>query len=397
MLDLLVDHLRCTGCAACYAGCSRGAITMQPDAEGFLFPVVDKTICIQCGICTRICPVDKEGVPASNDECYAAKSLDVSVVRESSSGGLFTEFSQKVLVQGGVVFGAAYVGENLDVRHIAVEESQALAELRGSKYVQSEIGLIYRDVRKALTSGREVLFSGTPCQVAGLRAYLRTEYTNLLTVEVICHGVPSAKLFSELKEEMSRAHGTLRKVSFRDKNQGWTSRAMTGWYASGEKIREQGVLNDYFKAFIAHLTLRHSCERCHFTAGRSGADVTLGDFWGVESIIPNFNDNTGVSAVIIHTDKGRRAFANLSCIKESVPLSAITRSNPSYTAQRSPDRRRNAFMAMTIVEDIHIATKRYLLDYREPLWYRIVRKMWRYVRTLAGCCGLGSDIFREVQ
>lgn len=308
--------------------------------------------------------------------CYAAKSNDGQLVLESSSGGLFSEFALSVLGCGGAVFGAAYVGKDLDVKHIAVESTDELFKLRGSKYVQSEVGETYRRVKEVLESGRHVLFSGTPCQIAGLKAYLCKDYDLLLTIEVICHGVPSPKLFDELKREMAERHGALMSISFRDKSEGWSSRAITGWYATGEKIRERGDLNDYFKVFIAHLTLRHSCEGCLFNDGKSGADITLGDFWGVGRQIEELsNDDTGVSAVILHTEKGVAAFSQLKCYKHAARLRDIALCNPSYQASRKADKNRNAFMSLAIDRGVHVATRTYGRVLRPSCLMRLVRKL----------------------
>lgn len=383
----LIDQSICTGCSACVACCPRDAITMSEDVEGFLMPTIDAKKCVDCGLCVKTCPVLSEHLRDESPSCYAAKANDAELVRQSSSGGLFSVFAMDVLSRGGVVYGAAYVGENLDVKHIRVNSQEGLASLRGSKYVYSETNTIYRSVREDLKT-RPVLFSGTPCQIAGLKAYLKREYDNLLAVELICHGTPPARLFNGLKREMSELHGRLTGISFRDKAEGWGSRAMTGWYASGEKIRETGNLNDYFKAFIAHLTLRHSCEDCRFNDGKSGADVTLGDFWGVTNTIPDLNDNTGVSAVLLHSAKATAIFERLDCYKQKVDLSDITPGNPSYQAPRTADKNRNAFMAMANAHGIHVAKKRFMREAK----YILLRRIYRKIKNIAGG-GVNSVVY----
>lgn len=371
----LIGHLKCTGCAACYVSCPQDAIQMRPDQEGFVFPLVDESRCVNCGLCERRCPVRTVGKRDATPMCYAAKSNNIRLVLESSSGGMFSELALPILRNGGVVFGAAYDDKTLDVKHIAVQTVEDLSKLRGSKYVQSEVGLIYRQVKDVLIRGCSVLFSGTPCQIAGLKAYLGENYDKLLTVEVICHGVPSPKLFDELKREMSKRHGALATISFRDKSEGWSSRAITGWYVSGKKIREKGNLNDYFKAFLSRLILRHSCEDCQFNDGKSGADVTLGDFWGAGCIKEWMNDDTGISAVILHTAKGVAAFEQLNCYKHMVSLCDIARLNPSYQALRKPNEDRNEFMSLALGHDVHVATRKYLREKCPTLLHRIIRKL----------------------
>lgn len=370
----LVNHDICTGCSACVACCPRDAILMREDSEGFMMPTIDAEKCVDCGLCAKTCPVLSDHVRDESPTCYAAKSNDAELVRQSSSGGLFSVFAMDVQSRGGAVYGAAYVGENLDVRHIRVDSPEDLAALRGSKYVYSETNTIYRSVKEDLKT-RPVLFSGTPCQIAGLKSYLKRDYDNLLTIEVICHGTPPARLFNELKREMADKHGKLAAISFRDKAEGWCSRAMTGWYASGEKIREKGKLNDYFKAFIAHLTLRHSCEACRFNDGKSGADVTLGDFWGVTNTIPDLNDNTGVSAVLLHSAEAKAIFERLDCYKRKVDLSDITPGNPSYQVPRTADKNRNAFMSMANKRGIHIAKSCFIKESKASLLRRIYHKL----------------------
>ena len=349
---------------------------MREDAEGFLMPFADASACVNCGICERTCPAAEAHPRDGSPTCFAAKSTDAELVRASSSGGLFSEFALKVLAAQGVVYGAAVVGPNLDVRHIRVDCADGLAALRGSKYAHSETGTVFRSVREDLKT-HPVLFTGTPCQIAGLRAFLAKEDPNLLTVEVICHGTPPDRLYRDLKREMAERHGRLTAISFRDKAEGWTSRAITGWYATGRKIRERGELNDYFRAFIAHLTLRRSCEDCRFNDGRSGADITLGDFWGVETVLPELADDTGVSAVILHTERGRAAFAGLDCHKYRVALADIAMSNPSYQAPRVADPHRDAFLAMTTRVGIHAACRKYCPLMRQTLLRRVIGKLKR--------------------
>lgn len=378
-MDRLANKISCTGCAACASACPREIIKLIPDLEGFAYPVVDRDKCVKCGACERACPLNLALTKMESPQCYAARSNDKDLVFNSSSGGVFSELAENIIAHGGVVVGAAYVGEKLTVCHIAIDNLDDLYMLRGSKYVQSNIGNAYKIVKSNLLAGRPVLFSGTPCQVAGLQSFLGKPFDLLLKVEVICHGVPPPKLFELLKEDLTHAHGQLTGISFREKSEGWSSRAITGWYAGGVKIRERGDYNAYFRAFIGHLTLRKSCEMCVFSDGKSGADITLGDFWGIEKVLPEFNDNLGVSAVILHTPKGRSAFAQTKCISKEVRLTDITLHNPSYQANRQVNLLRSKFMSLVYDIGIVAAVKKIMPQERASLIKRIYRRMLRMV------------------
>lgn len=347
----LIDREKCTGCAACANSCATGAIVMAPDKEGFLFPEIDTHRCIECGNCIASCPHFTRKDRDRHPICYAAKARSNEIVKSSSSGGVFTLLCEYVIAQKGIVFGAAY-NHQLCVSHIAVDNLGDIHRLRGSKYVQSDLGHAYCEVKQALSVNRLVLFSGTPCQIAGLRAYLKVSYSNLVTMEVICHGVPPAKLFDRLKNELEVAHGKLEAISFRDKSLGWRHRVIAGWYSGRMKVIEEGSLADYFRAFLAGLSLRKSCEKCQFKSGRSGADITLGDFWGIENVAPELDDDDGVSAVILHTSKGQKIFESIDCHRKSVRLSDITIANPSYSEKRAYSKSRDVFMSQVYEKGI---------------------------------------------
>lgn len=380
-MDRITNKELCTGCAACGSACPLGIIKLIPDSEGFAYPVVDNDMCTKCGVCEEACPLNVTFINKKNPKCYAARSTQNEIVGSSSSGGVFSELAVNTIARGGVVVGAAYVGEKLTVRHIAIDNLNDLSLLRGSKYVQSDIGNVYKLVKRNLRENRPVLFSGTPCQVAGLQSFLGKPYEFLLKVEVICHGVPPPKLFDMLKDDLERAHGQLIGISFRDKSEGWGSRAITGWYKKCGKLRERGKYNAYFRAFIEHLTLRKSCENCVFNDGKSGADITLGDFWGIGRVAPEFNDDKGVSAVILHTTKGAEAFAQTKCISKEVDLADITLCNPSYQAKRSANLLRSDFMSQVYDIGIGAAVKKYMPQVRTSIIRRIYRRLKRLIFT----------------
>lgn len=302
----------CSGCSACANVCPVNAITMKPDSEGFEYPEIDFEKCINCGKCCKICPTankptDTEQIPA----VYAAVNKNEDVRLNSSSGGLFTAFAEKVIDDGGVIFGAGF-GEHLTVIHKMCADKQSLDELRGSKYVQSSIGDSYKEVKQVLDTGKTVLFVGTPCQIGGLNAYLAKDYDNLITVDFICHGVPSPKVWEKYVEyrEAMNASKT-RRTFFRHKKYGWKMYSLQFKFSNCSEYIQVLTKDLYMRGFLAHLYLRPSCGMCSFKQIGRQSDITLADFWGIEKTDSAFNDNKGVSLVMLHSEKGEQLFSNI--------------------------------------------------------------------------------------
>lgn len=306
----------CCGCHACVSVCAHRAITMQSDVEGFLYPVVDRDLCTNCGLCEQACPVINQTSSRKPLKVYAAKSNDEELRRQSSSGGIFTLLAEAVIHEGGVVFGARFDGQ-WNVVHSWTDTPDGLVAFRGSKYVQSVIGNTYNEAKEFLRQGRKVLFTGTPCQIAGLKKFLRKDYDNLLTVDIICHGVPSPLVWQNYIDEM-RTKGDIVDVSFRDKTYGWAQYGFSLSYVSpaanaSESLERHTSLfprseNIFMRGFLADLYLRPSCHACPSRSGKSCSDITLGDFWGVKSVHPVMNDDKGCSAVLIHSTKGQMVY-----------------------------------------------------------------------------------------
>ena len=306
------DKAKCCGCGACVNKCPRGCISIAYDDEGFMYPQVDLDSCVDCGICEKVCPilnvVNKERKPL---EVYAAINENESIRIASSSGGLFTAFAEFVLQEGGIVLGAAFT-KDWKVAHECVDHLGSLSRLRGSKYIQSEIKKAYRQTEKELKEGELVLFTGTPCQIAGLRSYLQRDYDSLLTIDILCHGVPSTRVFQEYIRELAKGD-KISSINMRSKVRGWKSYHLN--------INDYSVVwsSDIFmRAFIGNLILRPSCYECKFKTGRCGSDVSLGDFWGVKKCHKELDDDKGLSLVLINTEKGRRLFESLGNVKETV-------------------------------------------------------------------------------
>ena len=301
---VLDNKENCCGCGACAAVCPVNCITMQKDSEGFDYPHIDHSLCINCNKCKKACPVINENTPKNTvgDNCYIAYSIDPIIRKKSSSGGVFYHIAHSVIVEGGVVFGATLI--NRVVKHTFAQTEQELKKFMGSKYVQSEIGDCYKLAKQFLESGRKVLFSGTPCQIKGLYTYLgKKEYPNLITQDIICHGVPSPKVWESyisLKTKETDAD-----ISFRDKHYGWHYFSMR---IRDDRGTYRKTLNDdfYLKLFLDNTILRPSCYDCVAKNKGSSADITLADCWKPQNVCSQIEDNDkGLSLVLVNSQKGK--------------------------------------------------------------------------------------------
>lgn len=302
----------CCGCGACAQICSRNCITMTADAEGFLYPQLDTASCIRCNACDKVCPILTHKTPeASAVEAYAAYAQDQEVRNASSSGGLFSLLAQWVLKNGGVVFGAAFA-EDFSVHHVRIRKEEELPLLRGSKYVQSRIEDTYREVRSALTSGQTVLFTGVACQIAGLKAFLKKDYAQLYTVDVLCHGVPSPKIWQQYLRAQETAFGSkVQDVKFRSKTLGWKVFSMELSFRNGAIYSKPFPEDAFMQFFLENICLRPSCHDCRFKSLPRSSDLTLGDAWGIGGTMPDMDDDGGTSIVLVNTEKGQALFQNI--------------------------------------------------------------------------------------
>ena len=302
-----VESKDCCGCGACFNICPTNAITMQENDEGFLAPVIDKTKCTNCGLCVKACPsLNVKYENTATPECYAAMG-DYDLRMKSSSGGMFTLLAEYILDKGGYVCGAAF-DENWDVHHIIVDNKDDLEKLRGSKYVQSNTKDCYKKIKKLLNDDKYVLFSGCPCQVAGLYSFLGKNYENLFTVDILCHGAPSPGVWQKYLNETFDKNN-IQKINFRDKNKiGWSCSHCTISTKNGEDI----ITEDFTKLFHASINLRKSCYDCDFSKKPRPADITIGDFWGIHNYISELNVDKGISLVLINNQKGKFLFNEIS-------------------------------------------------------------------------------------
>lgn len=341
------DKRMCTGCGACANICPRQCITMMADDEGFLYPQVNMEECIQCGLCTKYCPVLHPICGGSNYEkkAYAAQSKNEDVRFRSTSGGAFSALASYVLSQNGYVCGAGYGEDNL-VMHCIESTPEGLERLRQSKYVQSEIGTVYRELEKLLKQGIMVLFCGTPCQAAGFQNYLKTEYENLLLIDLICRGINSPKAYQYwLKELEEDENSKIVKVWFKYKAHGWKDSPQCtkiDFQNGNEKVLYRKG-NTYMRGYLtANLFVRPSCSDCRFKGENRPSDITLADCWGADSTI---DDDKGTSLIIVNSQKGEKFW---KCAKDKMvyteyDFKTIISNNISYYNSIKLNKRRKRF------------------------------------------------------
>lgn len=343
MIDIK-NKEKCSGCHACYSVCPTKAIKMVEDEKGFKYPVVDQSKCVNCRLCEKVCPIINKKIVNNELKAYSCYNKNDDIRSKSSSGGIFTLLASKILEKNGVVFGASFTNEFM-VEHIYVEKEEELYKLRGSKYLQSIIGDSYKQVKKFLEEGRYVLFTGTPCQVEGLMAYLNKKYEKLFTQDIICHGVPSPKVWKRYLEyrKIEDAEEPL-EINFRNKDNGWKNYNLKFRYKEHEYKNNQSM-DKYMQAFLKNVSLRESCYNCSFKKINRLSDITLADFWGIEKINPEMFDDKGTSLVIVNNEKGKELFKEIQneVVKEEVNLNEAIKYNPSMITSSKPDKNREEF------------------------------------------------------
>lgn len=323
---------QCCGCSACYNICPQNAIIMEEDKKGFKYPKVNIEKCINCKLCEKVCPIinNKEGV--NKTKAYASINKDDEIRKESSSGGIFTLLAEEVIEMDGVVFGAAF-DENFNVIHKCIKNKNEIGELRGSKYVQSDIGESYKQAKIFLEQNKYVLFTGTPCQIEGLKNFLGKNYDKLYTQDFICHGVPSKKIWKKYLSFMQKDKEKLIKtINFRNKKHGWENYSMNIEYNNKKIYNKEHNKDIYMRAFLQNISLRESCYNCQFKKYNRNSDITLADFWGISKVKPEINDHKGTSLVIINSNKGKFLFEKIRnrCIIKEVDLEEAIRYNKAF-------------------------------------------------------------------
>ena len=380
----ITDKHKCCGCTACVNVCPKNCISMSADREGFLYPLVDFVKCIDCGLCERVCPVLRPVKNETEPLVYAAVNNDESVRLQSSSGGIFTLLAESVLDRGGIVFGACF-DQNWNVVHDYTETKEGLAKFRGSKYVQSHVGNCFIQVKTFLDSGREVLFSGTPCQVAGLKNYLRKPYSNLFTVDLVCHGVPSPEVWRRyLQEAVCRVYGIKKKnvinlgeyisdISFRAKDKGWKKYNIKIIFRNGKVEMMPFSENPYMNVFLSDLSLRPSCYACPTKLHRAQSDITLADFWGVNEIKPDIDDDKGCGLVLINCVEKHWLIDRRNCYFAQHNLDEIIPFNLCIVHSVKEPANRKFFFGFFHMID---STLLYKIVVSKFFFWRIIRKIY---------------------
>ncbi len=337
------NRAECFGCAACANICPKKAISMQRDAEGFEYPKIDHAVCVQCGKCDGVCPsLNLPKKISAPPTAFVAINPDAKVRRHSSSGGIFGALAKVILDEGGIVFGAAF-DENFSVAHMAAENFSELEKLHGSKYLQSQIGKTFQQVKKHLAAGRKVLFSGTGCQCAGLKNFVG-DSENLLIVEIFCHGVPSPALWESYIKWLGRGHEIVR-VNFKSKRGGWQNPHFEVTFKDcGFYFRP---LNEdtFNRNFLQNTIQRPSCGICKFRLPSLQSDLMIGDAWGVQNFAPDFFDNLGISVIILHTERALKILQQTNLVGRAVNFNAVLQGNPVLVIPTPEDPRRESFFA----------------------------------------------------
>ena len=357
-LQVLADRDHCTGCGACGSGCPKDAITMERDREGFSYPVVDEGKCIHCGHCTAVCPALHERPRQALPAVFAAWHTDDAIRKDSTSGGAFTALAEYVLEGGGVVFGAALDGKQ-HLRHVACFRKEDLWRLRGAKYVQSDLGDTFREVKAALET-RMVLFTGTPCQVDGLYHYLGRRPENLITCDLVCHGVPSPGVWEDLVGSIqSRKGKAVQAVRFRNKVTGWKNSHFTTVYEDGSVDTAPLFATEFGRAFGRALFLRPSCHRCAYTSMSRPGDFTLGDLWGLRPEELAEQQAKGISLLMVNTPQGSYLLDQLRLVRKPFPAERAIVGNPRLASPIPPSAERAAFFAAYALEPFEKVRERF--------------------------------------
>lgn len=356
-----VNPAQCYGCTACASVCPKGAITMKENEEGFKHPSVDESACVSCGLCKKVCPVLNRRVSETGSvrAAYAMQHTDPEVLKESTSGGMFTALSDLILNEGGVVYGAA-LDEQMTVRHIRATKAEERNAMRGSKYVQSDLGDVFAEIKRDLSEGRRVLFTGTPCQVDGLRRFLGEKTEGLLCVDLICHGSPSPKILAEQFRFLEkRTRKKMTGYRFRPKRWSWHVHREIAFFEGGKEYHSNPYSDLWQQIYYMRLCHRPSCHSCQYSNLDRVGDLTIADCRGIDKIAPDFGSNPGVSLVFANTALGEEVLAALCPSMKTREVSVADVMQPPLRQPSKPNARREQFWAVYHKDGYEAAIKFY--------------------------------------
>ena len=378
----------CYGCGSCVQICPTGAVDLKVDKEGFSYPEINQDKCTNCGLCRKACPIfsSVEAPSEFYPQVYAIWNKNEDIRNSSTSGGVFTALAEKILSQGGVVFGAAF-NDKIEAVHRGVESPDQVWRLQGSKYTQSSIGNTYKEIRTLLKDGRKVLFSGTPCQVSGLYSFLGRNNDNLYTCDCVCHGVPSPGVFGLYKAHLEKLNNSeIQTFQFRNKSSGWKNYNVTVGFKNGQHVSTNFKEDPYMRGFISNMYLRPSCHSCKYASVQRQSDITLADFWGIDKFNPQLDDDKGASLILSNSPKGEELLKacrnNLVIHKADLP--AAIRENPSLIGPSSPNKRRSGFFNEMEYGDFPALAHKFLKapSRTQLLWSRCLRIPKKLVKLI---------------
>lgn len=365
---------QCTGCHSCSNICVKQCISMELDEEGFWYPKVDKNQCINCGKCIFVCPLIQNVKLKNQPAAFACMNQDENIRTSSSSGGIFSVIAQQVLENCGIVFGAAF-NKDFQVEHSYIESQEQLGVFRGSKYVQSKIGNSYNQTKIFLEQGRQVLFTGTPCQIGGLKSFLSKPYDNLFCMDIICHGVPSPNVWKKyLKYQKGKYGDDIKTISFRNKKEGWYNFGTLITFENNKSYYKSVYKDLFMRAFLKDVCLRPSCYKCNFKTLHRQSDITLADFWGIQNVLPEMDDNKGTSLIFVNTKEGHAMLEEIKdkIVCKEVDVNQAAKHNPAAIESAPMNPNRNKFFRELDKRSFDQLVYKYCLD---KLYIRVIRKM----------------------
>ena len=356
----IVNRKNCTGCGACKQICPKDCISFIEDKLGFQYPSIDQEKCVQCGLCRKVCPALNTQQDLQEDTTYfAAYHKDADCNEGSSSGGIFKLLAEFVLSQAGVVFGVM-CDDEMQIHHGWIDKVQDIGRLQGSKYVQSDIRESFREAEIFLKKDKIVLFSGTPCQIAGLKRFLRKDYSNLICIDLVCHGVPYAKLWEKyIQWHKEKYKKTPVWANFRDKSSGWRDFSMKIKYDDGSVYCRKQDEDPFLRLFLQDIVLRESCYACSFKGIERQSDITLGDCWGIERIVPAWKEIEGVSLLMVHSLKGKEILQKIEMTSIQLKKEDVLPYNRNIMYSIKKDSRRRRFRIALAVSSIELLADQY--------------------------------------